>query len=270
MTAQASNPSAFQLLVTGNAEIPHPAERALINVSVSSSGNKRAQVSEEVLTTARHIESLLRPLCPDDESPEAKAAAPLAHWSKTSLSSTSHVPYNHKSPDKELPRVYNASVNFDIRFRDFVALGSFGTKLSSLPHVEVQNINWILTDATLKSFKSQLRKEAAQDAIQKAKDYCDVLGCTSLRPVELQEGDARNVMSAGWGSTSSNGPGAVARGGGLFGSAAQPMAQMSMQRARRAGPQAGEEVQAEDLSFDAQEVKMAMDVTIKFHADHAL
>lgn len=271
MSSQATNPNVFQLLVTGKAEIPHPAERALINVSVSSSGNKKAVVSEEVLTTARHIEALLRPLCPKDESPEAKVAAPLAHWSKTSLSSTSYVPYNHKNPDKELSRIYNASVNFDIRFRDFVALGSFGTKLSSLIHVEVQNINWILTEATLKSFKSQLRKEATQDAIQKAKDYCEVLGCTNVRPVELQEGDARNVMSSGWASSSSGA--AAARGGGLFGSTPGAMASMSMQSApaaRRAGPQAGEQVQAEELSFDAQEVKMAMDVTVKFHADHAV
>ena len=254
----------FHLIVTGKSEIPHPAERAIINVSVSSSGTNKASVSDEVITTAKHIETLLSPLSPQNESPEAKASAPLAHWSKTSLSSTSHVPYNHKNPDITLDRQYTASISFDIRFRDFKALGSFGTKLSSLSHVEVQNIDWRLTDATEKSFKAQLRKEAAKDAMQKARDYCEVLGCTNVRPVELREGDARASMPSGPGGglfgNSSGGPGA-----GLF---AQQAPQMQMARMARRAPD-GDDQKSEDLAYDAQEVKMAMEITVKFQADHA-
>ena len=75
----------FIINVTGRAEIPHPAERALIHVSVASSGINKAAVSDEVLTTARHIEGLLRQLSPQEDTPEAKQAAALAHWSKTSV-----------------------------------------------------------------------------------------------------------------------------------------------------------------------------------------
>ena len=177
----------FVINVDGHAEIPHPAERAVINVLVASAGTNKASVSDEVLTTARHLETLLRELSPNEETPEAKAASPLAHWSKTSLSATSHVPYNHQKEIYEA-RQFNASISFDIRFKEFKALGSFGSRLSALSHVEVPNINWILTEATEKSYRSQLRKEAARDSLQKAREYCEVMNCTNVRPVELEEG----------------------------------------------------------------------------------
>lgn len=182
----------FEMTVSGKAEIPHPAERALINVTVSSEGANKTSVSDEVITTAKHVESLLSELSPANDSPEAKAAAPLAHWDKTSLSSTSHVPTQwneQKNLHESLPRRYRASVTFDIRFKEFKALGSFGTKISSMPHVEVSNIDWILTDVTEKAYRSRLRREAAQDALEKVQDYCHILGCQNIRATELEEID---------------------------------------------------------------------------------
>lgn len=264
----------FQLIVTGKAEIRHPAELAIINVSVSSSGINEASVSDKVITTAKHIESLLGPLSPQDDKAKAKTAAPIAHWSKTSLSSTSHGLYHYQDPDQPPIRQYKA-ISFDISFRDFQVLSSFGTKLSSISHVEVQNISWILTDATLKSFETELRKQAAQDALRKVRDYCDVLACkANVRPVELQEGDARSTMSAGFGGGGRGAGNGIFGGGGYHGESgvAAKYAQTatvsrSMQQAEL-GIGNGEYARTEGLRFDAQEVKMAMEVTVKFEADY--
>lgn len=261
----------FQLIVTGKAEVAHLAELAIINVSVSSSGINEASVSDKVITTAKHIESLLGPLSPQDDTAKAKKAAPIAHWSKTSLSSTSHGLYHHQDPDQPPIRQYNVAISFDISFRDFQALSSFGTKLSSISHVEVQNISWILTDATLKSFKTELRIQAAQDALQKAWHYRDVLACNAnVRPVELQEGDARSTMSAGFVGGGRGDENGILCGGGCYGESgvAAQYAQTatvsrSIQQARRGGED-GEDARTEGLRFDAQEVKMAMEVTVKF------
>lgn len=265
----------FQLIVTGKAEVAHLAELAIINVSVSSSGINEASVSDKVITTAKHIESLLGPLSPQDDTAKAKKAAPIAHWSKTSLSSTSHGLYHHQDPDQPPIRQYSVAISFDISFRDFQALSSFGTKLSSISHVEVQNISWILTDATLKSFKTELLIQAAQDALQKAWDYRDVLACNAnVRPVELQEGDARSTMSAGFGGGGKGAENGIFCGGGCYGESgvAAQYAQTatvsrSIQQARRGGED-GEDARTEGLRFDAQEVKMAMEVTVKFQADY--
>lgn len=164
--------------------IPHPAERALINVSVSSTGTNKASVADEVVTTAKHIEELLREISPQDDTAEAKAASPLAHWNKTSLSSRSWMPRDDKN-NEQPPMKHSATVKFDIRFKEFKALGSFGTRISSIPHVHINDIDWILTTATEDSYRPQLRRDCAKDALEKAKDYCEILGCTNLRPVSL-------------------------------------------------------------------------------------
>lgn len=264
----------FQLIVIGKAEISHPAELAIINVSVSSSGINEASVSDKVITTAKHIESLLGPLSPQDDTAKAKKAAPIAHWSKTSLSSTSHGLYHHQDSDQPPIRQYNVAISFNIHFWDFQALSSFGTKLSSISHVEVQNISWILTDATLKSFETELREKAAQDALEKACDYCYVLAYkANVQPVELQEGDARSTMSAGFGGGGRWAGNGIFGGGGYHGesSVAAKYAQTatvsrSMQQAK-IGIGNGEYARTEGLRFDAQEVKMAMEVTVKFQAE---
>ncbi|KAF7188632.1 hypothetical protein HII31_10294 [Pseudocercospora fuligena] len=236
----------FQITVQGNSEIPHAAERAIVNLNVSSSGPNKAAISDEVITTAKHIESLLRDL--GEASEDASNSSPLSHWSKKSLTSSSHVPYNRDG--EELPRRYSSKIPFDIRFKDFKALGTFGTKVSALPHVEVQNIEWILTPATEKSFKSQLRKDAAKDAIEKARDYCEATGCKNLRPVELNEG---NVYMP------------TTRSGMVYAAAFAPGEVREEEEGDEemlgAGPQ------DEDLEFEPQEIKMSLDVTMKFLAD---
>jgi uncharacterized protein YggE len=242
----------FEITVQGTGNIPHPAERAVINLEVSSTGAHKASVSNEVITTAKHIESLLRELSPTDASAHALDHAALAHWSKTSLSSTSHVPYIQDDPDPA--RQYTARVVFDIRFRDFKALGSFGTHVSGLAHVEVRNIDWILTEATEKSFRAQLRQEAAKDALQKAQDYCAALGGVNIRPVELSEGIPLGSTMASQGRKKAGG----SHGAG-FGSMGR-----SVQLARRGGV----EEDGEDFAFDPQEIRMATEVTVKFEADH--
>jgi len=236
--------------VEGRAEIPHHAERALIHVSVASTGLNKTTVADEVLTTASHVENLLRDLSPTDDSPEAKQAAPLAHWSKTSLSSTSWLPYDY-TKKAHMARQYNARIKFDIRFKEFKALGAFGSKLSSLEHTEVDNIDWILTAATEKSFRTQLRKAAAQDAMQKAQDYCEVLGCTNVRAVKLDETKGIHRVGAA----------IINQQGGV----SYQQMQVAPGHTRPAEADRRDE---SPLEFRPQEVRMSMSVNVRFHADN--
>lgn len=239
-----ASPIPFTLKVEGRAEIGLPAERAIINVTVSSSGLNKAAVSDEVITAARHVEALLREFSPTGDSAEAKAASPLAHWSKTSLSATSYMPSPHVDDEEVKPRVrhYRSSIKFDIRFKEFKALGSFGARISSVAHVELQDIEWILTEETKLSYRPQMRQLAAKDAMARAQEYCDVLGCTNLRPVELDET------------------------GSMYSS--------SNRRYAMAAQEVGGYYREEDddegkpiLEFTPQEVKMSMDIGINFHAE---
>ena len=242
----------FVVRVDGYAEIPRPAERALIDVVITSSGKNKAAVSEEVITTAKHVENLLRELSPADESAEAKDAAALAHWAKTTLSSTSHVPYNKDGQPEA--RQYQASINFDIRFKDFKALGGFGSRLSALSHVEVRNIRWALTTATERSFKSQLRKEATRDALEKVKDYCEVMNCRNLRPVELTE-DQSTAYSSRENGRPRRGARSTVAGVYTHGSSAPGLEAISDER------------DESPLEFKPEVVKMGLNVSVTFHAE---
>ena len=248
----------FTIELGGQAEIPHHAERALIHVSASSTGLNKAAVSDEVLTTAKHIETLLKDLSPADDTQAAKEAAPLAHWSKTSLSSTSWLPWDHTFSTHRA-REYSARIKFDIRFKKFKELGELGSRLSSLEHTEVTDIDWILTAATEKSYRSQLRRAAAQDAMQKAQDYCEVLGCTNVRPVKLEETQGAHRVSA-----------LNQRNMGVSYQQMQSMPQMQV--APGYGPQGGVSTGTDQrdesaLEFRPQEVRMRMSVSVKFRAE---
>lgn len=155
---------------------------------MSSQGTNKASVSDEVFTTAQHVEGLLRELSPSDLSQQAKDAAPLAHWSKTGLSATSFVPFSYDGKERvEQPRKHKSRITFDIRFKHFGPMGGLGAKLSALPHSEVTHIDWILTAETWQSYQCELRKAAAQDARSQAQDYCRALGSGNPCPVELEK-----------------------------------------------------------------------------------
>ncbi|KXT02348.1 hypothetical protein AC578_250 [Pseudocercospora eumusae] len=225
-----STTTPFSLKVEGNAEIPLPADRAIIKVLVESEGSNKAAVSDEALTAAKHLEKILREM-------SLSEACPLAHWSKTSLSATSHRPRNDEGQLQ--PRQYNSSVSFDIRFKEFKALGAFAGRISSVSNVEINHIEWVLTAETQALHRSRLRKMAAGDAMQIARDYCDALGCGSPRPVNLE------VDSYG------------SRGNKYY------MASQELPGVGGGGDDEGSVV----IEFTPQEVKMDLIVEVTFHAE---
>ena len=182
-------PTPFTIDMTGTAEAFHPAERAKLKVLVSSTGTNKSSVSDEVITTSNHIEKMLREYSAKESTPEAKLAAPLAHWSKSGISFNSYWTHKYRKDEEALKvQEHKVQVTFDIRFRDFNKMGDFASVASKLPHVEMHHVEWLLTSATEKSFRSKLRIEASQDALSKASDYCRALGCTAIRAVSLSEG----------------------------------------------------------------------------------
>ena len=90
--------------------------------------------------------------------------------------------------------------------------------------------------------------------MQKAQDYCDVLGCTNVRPVKLEETQGAHRVSA---LNQRN-----------MGVSYQQMQMQPMQVAPGYGPQGGVEQRDEStLEFRPQEVRMKMSVSVKFCAE---
>lgn len=83
----------FEITLCGDASVLLPAERAVLSVEVSSTERNKQTASHSVVSTAKSVESLLRKLGPKDSSAEATLNASVDHWSRTSMSETSQVPY---------------------------------------------------------------------------------------------------------------------------------------------------------------------------------
>ena len=178
------------LHISGNAEKEHPAERCLLAIMVRTKGPKKAVLAEEANAAAMTLERLLRQLSAQDKSPESFAAAAIAHWARTSFSTRDDISHDFRSSSMKTMQ-YETSITFDVRFKDFSTLGYFNKTISALPLVEVRGVAWDWTPATTKSINSTLRKEAAQDALSKATEFCQALGCSRLRPTSLHD-ESRN------------------------------------------------------------------------------
>ena len=72
------------------------AERAVLGVKISQKHQEKQVAAQNVVATTRKIEILLRNLGPQSNSVDAKERASVDFWTRTSLTETSHRPYDHK------------------------------------------------------------------------------------------------------------------------------------------------------------------------------
>lgn len=93
--------------------------------------------------------------------------------------------------------MHTAKVYFSVRIRDFAKIGMLVNTFSQMRHVKIERTHWVLTAQTRKTHKSELRKTAAADALQRAKDYSETHGLTKVRAVELTEASFNDGL-VGW------------------------------------------------------------------------
>lgn len=112
-----------------------PAERCLVTIRVSKEGDSQASVVESVSKTSNELAELCKSLCPKDQALERAGEGvevqdpsnPVTHWSMSSLSTSSWIPYVPANPQgtehKPASRQYRACTNFSIKFKDFKKMG---------------------------------------------------------------------------------------------------------------------------------------------------
>ncbi|KAG9650107.1 hypothetical protein KCU64_g9186, partial [Aureobasidium melanogenum] len=236
----------ISVAVTGIAIMPQKAERALVDVEICSTGFSRAFVSEEVQLSCQRLEDLLRKssTTQNDHNPNAGTEpAIVAHWSMTSITTTSHLPTDECGTAlKNAQRIYSTSVCFDIRVREFGKLGTFASQVSRLPYTLIHSVRWALTSTTRQAYESRLRTMAAKDALERAKDYAKALGLTAVWPVEVKE--------AQWGYHDA--------------SAVMKVQEKAIDMRR---PVVDSDPAFADLFFEPEEVTMSMRIDCKFEAE---
>lgn len=231
----------FTMTVRGHATIPRKAERAVLDVEISSEGTDRKTISKEVADSSKQLQSILKTKSQDSQpDSEPKQSNPVTKWTMDSFNTTSYLPRDDKyNIIKDAERIYVTSVSFRIELDDFAQLGALISKLlNSVPHAKVHNVSWKLTEETQQPFEAELRRKAASSALQRARDYAEPLGFTVITPVELRE-DGASLMQAGVGDL----------------------------RKRKANAPAREDEKSfEDVEFVPEEIKMTAGVECKFEA----
>ena len=184
----------IEISVTGSSSIQRHPERAFLTLRVSSTGPSQATVSQEVTLRSNGINQLLNELATKSETEQATSDAPVTDFSVGFLKSWSELPHDKKGQPRE--RVYHAQVNINAYFRDFGKLSEVVAQLLALPNVEISGITWQLTKPTRKALGSESRKLAMLDAVERARDYADVVG-REVFAVEIDD-EPRSGPSAGY------------------------------------------------------------------------
>ncbi|KAK4498167.1 hypothetical protein PRZ48_010824 [Zasmidium cellare] len=178
----------FEITLRGEANVSLPAERAVLGIDVSATDVDKQTAFDAAVSTVKSVEALLRKLSPQNTSPESKLNAAVDNWTRTSLSETSQLPYDHHTGKSRPPRQYTSSVTFEARFQRFEAIAGVIQDLGAISNVKTEPLEWVLQAKTKDENRSALRVEAAKNAHQKALEYAQALGYQKVVPFQLSEG----------------------------------------------------------------------------------
>lgn len=56
-----------------------------------------------------------------------------------------------------------------------------------LPYTSIHGVKWTISNTAREAHEARLRKEAVEDALERAKDYAKALGLSAVWPVEVKE-----------------------------------------------------------------------------------
>jgi uncharacterized protein YggE len=175
----------LEIHVTGTGTATRRAERGILVLEAQSQQLPTAEEASAVVSsTANKIR----------ETSGTKAGAAIAHYSMSTLDTSSNRerrPSQNKNID-EAPKydvTYSARAEFNIKFSDFSVLDKLATQFAAMDTVHIKRINWRLTNATLAAIEGGARKDAAQNALQRARNYAEVFA-------DISEEDAARRVQA--------------------------------------------------------------------------
>jgi len=174
----------LSIRVSGQATITRHPERAVLRVSINTSGDEKESVSIEGTRLFDELDALFKELSPKTKYGMATTDAPVTEFSSTILHVWTHEPTIDEQ--KNATCVIYATSTFHVTFRDFAKLSEIAKKLDAYSSVEVESIEWHLTESTEKALEYDARKQAMKNAILRAEDYADVIG-RKVVPVEVDD-----------------------------------------------------------------------------------
>jgi uncharacterized protein YggE len=180
------------ITVQGTYDSFHPAERATVTVTVGFEGPERSAV---VSGTTRGTTALVGGIAARHDS----SHGPVTWYATDRIQVWANRPFNNKG--EQLPLVHHAQTTTRAKFRDFDDLAQWVERAATYPGVQINGIEWALTEQTKQATVASVRTRAVEEARRKAETYAEALGLGNLRCVAIADpgmlGDQSNGFSGG-------------------------------------------------------------------------
>ena len=168
-----------EITVRGAFSAFHPPERGTVRAGIAYEGPDMGSVYDRVAHDFGAVKASVTRLQSGDP-------APVTWWSAEQLRTWSRRPW-HKD-GKQLPLVHHASVNVEVKFRDFGVLSQWvGEHIANTGGFRVAAVNWALTAVRRETLTADARTRAVRDAVARAQQYADALELGTVRPVAIAD-----------------------------------------------------------------------------------
>ena len=152
-----------------------------MRLSVMLDGPDKSRVIEAVTAVAGRVREIIAPLATSSPG----SSAPVTRWSSDQLRISAQRPWSNDG--QQLPFVYSAAIDFEVRFADFSVLNSFYLEVAVLTEVSVEGVTWSLTEPAHLAAVTEVRGLAVHDAQARALTYARALKFEAVVPREIAE-----------------------------------------------------------------------------------
>lgn len=168
-----------EITVRGSFSAFQPPERGTVHASIAYEGPEMEPVYERVAMDLEVVKASISRLKDSENSP-------ITWWSAEQLRTWSTRPWNQDG--KQLPLIHHASVDLQVKFRDFTALSRWvGERIATTDGFRVSHVQWALTVKRREELLGQACRRAVRDAATRAQRYADALKLGKLRPVAIAD-----------------------------------------------------------------------------------
>lgn len=179
-----------RIAVEGHARRTHPAELGTARLSVSFAGALRS----DVLAAAARVHGALV-----EQARAHTEAGAATRWDASSVHAFAYDEWVKPSADlgEQKVRRFRARAGVTVRFADFDVLSTWLAEVLEIDGVDLEGVDWDLTDDTRASLLAVVRAEAARETVARAHAYAAALGLGTVRPIAVYEDGLRPSAGPG-------------------------------------------------------------------------
>lgn len=159
--------------VRGTYERFYPPERGTVVIRLGLEGPTKSPVTAAMTGLIKQVTDLVR----KDHHP---SSGPITWYSQSQMQNSSYRPWNKDG--RIMPLVYRSRADLKVKFSDLGRLFGFVETVSDIEGVDVQRIEWALTQASRRKAVDSAQAEAVKDAFAKAGRYAEAVGLHTVTP----------------------------------------------------------------------------------------